>query len=109
VEVLRVSRSASREFSNPTERRPANQSCHAFRLRPESGKDPRKVPPLTGVLNMAKIVKVIEVLAQSGTSWEDAAKNALSEAKKTLRNIRSIYAKDFEAKVENGEITEFPH
>ena len=56
---------------------------------------------------MAKIVKVIEVLAQSETSWEDAAKNALEEARKTLRNIRSIYVKDFEAKVENGEITEF--
>ena len=56
---------------------------------------------------MAKIVKVIEVLAQSEKSWEDAAKNALDEAKKTLRNIRSIYVKDFEAKVENGGITEF--
>jgi flavin-binding protein dodecin len=56
---------------------------------------------------MAKIVKVIEVLAQSERSWEDAAKNALDEAKKTLRNIRSIYVKDFEAKVENDAITEF--
>jgi flavin-binding protein dodecin len=56
---------------------------------------------------MARIVKVIEVLAQSEKSWEDAAKNALDEAKKSLRNIRSIYAKEFEAKVENGAITEF--
>ncbi|MDQ3625009.1 MAG: dodecin family protein [Verrucomicrobiota bacterium] len=56
---------------------------------------------------MPKMVKVIEVLAQSGTSWEEAAKNALNEAKKTLRNIRSIYIKDLEAKVENDEIVEF--
>ncbi len=56
---------------------------------------------------MPKMVKVIEVLAQSGTSWEDAAKNALNEAKKTLRNIRSIYIKDLEAKVENDEIVQF--
>ena len=56
---------------------------------------------------MPKMVKVIEVLAQSETSWEDAAKNALDEAKKTLRNIRSIYVKDFEAKVENDEIVQF--
>jgi dodecin len=56
---------------------------------------------------MSKLVKVIEVLAQSETSWEDAAKNALEEAKKTLRNIRSIYIKEFEAKVENDRIVEF--
>ena len=56
---------------------------------------------------MPKLIKVIEVLAQSETSWEDAAKNALEEAKKTLRNIRSIYVKELEAKVENDEIVEF--
>jgi flavin-binding protein dodecin len=39
--------------------------------------------------------------------WEDAAKNALEEAKKTLRNIRSIYVKELEAKVENDQIVEF--
>ena len=56
---------------------------------------------------MPKMVKVIEVLAQSETSWEDAAKNALQEAKKTLRNIQSIYVKELEAKVENDAIVEF--
>ena len=56
---------------------------------------------------MAKVVRVIEVLAQSEKSWEDAAKNALNEAKKTLRHIRSIYVKEFEAKVENDQITEY--
>ena len=56
---------------------------------------------------MANVVRVIEVLAQSEKSWEDAAKNALDEAKKTLRHIRSIYVKEFEAKVENDEIAEY--
>ena len=56
---------------------------------------------------MPKLVKATEVLSQSETSWEDAAKNALAEAKKTLRNIRSIYVKEFEAKVENDEIVEY--
>ncbi|MBV9129247.1 MAG: dodecin domain-containing protein [Verrucomicrobia bacterium] len=56
---------------------------------------------------MPKLVKAIEVLSQSDTSWEDAAKNAVAEAKKTLRNIRSIYVKEFEAKVENDEIVEY--
>ena len=56
---------------------------------------------------MPKLVSVIEVLAQSETRWEDAAKNALQEAKKTLRNIRSIHVKELEAKVENDAIVEF--
>ncbi len=47
------------------------------------------------------------MLAQSETSWEDAARSALDEAKKTLRNIRSIYVKELQAKVENNEIVEF--
>ncbi len=53
------------------------------------------------------VVKVIEVLAQSDKSWEDAVKNALEEAKKTVKNIKSIYVKEMQAKVENGEIAEY--
>ncbi len=56
---------------------------------------------------MAKIVKVIELLTQSEKSWEDAAQNAVTEASKTVRNIRSIYIKEFEAAVENGKITQY--
>ena len=56
---------------------------------------------------MPKVVKVIEVLAQSNKSWEDAAQNALDAAGKTLRNIRSIYIQDLEAKVEKGKISQF--
>ncbi len=50
------------------------------------------------------VVKVIEVLAQSDESWEDAVQQALDEASKTVRNIKSIYVKDFQAIVEGGEI-----
>ena len=39
---------------------------------------------------MAKVVKVIEVLAQSDKSWEDAAQQAITEASKSIRNIKSI-------------------
>ena len=44
---------------------------------------------------------------QSPTSWEDAAKGAVQEANKTLRNIRSIYIKEFTAEVEDGKVTNF--
>jgi flavin-binding protein dodecin len=47
---------------------------------------------------MARVVKVIELMSESPKSWEDAAQNAVKEASKTLRNIRSIYIKDFTAR-----------
>lgn len=56
---------------------------------------------------MAAMVKVIEVLAQSETSWEDAAKVALEEASKTLRGIQSIYVQDMQAVVEDGRIAKY--
>jgi len=56
---------------------------------------------------MAKIVKVIEVMSESPKSWEDAAQNVASEASKTLRNIRSMYVKEFTAAVEGGKIKRY--
>ena len=53
------------------------------------------------------ILKVIEVLAESPTSWEDAAKEAVKEAGKTVRGIRSIYVENFQATVSNGSIDNF--
>jgi flavin-binding protein dodecin len=53
------------------------------------------------------IAKVIEVLAQSEKSWEDAAQLAVQEAAKTVRNIETIYIKDFQAVVEDNEITKY--
>jgi len=56
---------------------------------------------------MAAMVKVIEVLAQSEKSWDDAAKVALEEASKTIRGIQSIYVQDMQAVVEDGRITKY--
>lgn len=53
------------------------------------------------------IVKVIEVIATSDKSFEDATKNALKEASKSVKNIKSIYVKDMNGKVENNEIMSF--
>lgn len=50
------------------------------------------------------IVKVIEVLAESKVSWEDAAQSAINEASKSLRNIKSVYVENANAEVENGKI-----
>ena len=53
------------------------------------------------------IVKVIEVLAQSAESWEDATRQALKEASKTVDNIENIYIKEMQAVVENNQITKY--
>ena len=53
------------------------------------------------------MLKVIEVLAQSEESWEAAANDAVKEACKTVRNVRSIYLKNIEATVENGRIKQY--
>lgn len=53
------------------------------------------------------VLKVIEVLSNSTKSWEDAAANAVAEASKSIRGIRSIYIQEQSASVENGKITEY--
>lgn len=53
------------------------------------------------------ILKVIEVLANSTKSWEDATKKAVSEASRTINNISSVYVQEQSAVVNNGEVTEF--
>jgi flavin-binding protein dodecin len=53
------------------------------------------------------MVKVIEVLAESDKSWEDAAKVAIHNAGDSVRDIRSIYIKEMEATVANGEIAKY--
>jgi flavin-binding protein dodecin len=59
------------------------------------------------IIAMARVVKVIELMSQSPTSWEDAAQVAVEEASKTVRNIRSIYVKEFTAEVDEGKVTNF--
>ena len=53
------------------------------------------------------ILKVIEVLANSNTSWEDATSKAVAQASKSVKNIRSVYCNEQSATVKNGKIDEF--
>jgi flavin-binding protein dodecin len=56
---------------------------------------------------MSSIKKVIEVLASSDKSFEDALQRALTEASTTLKGIRSIYIKDQSCKVQDNKIVEY--
>jgi flavin-binding protein dodecin len=50
------------------------------------------------------IVKVIEVIASSEKSFDDAIQNAVTEVSKTVKNIDSVYVKDFKVHVKNEKV-----
>ena len=52
-----------------------------------------------------KIVKVIELIAVSEKSVEDAVHNAVAEASKTIRNIDSVYVEEIKAHVQDNKVT----
>jgi flavin-binding protein dodecin len=53
------------------------------------------------------VIKVLELMANSTKSWEDAAQKAVDEASQTLHNIRSVYIQDHSAVVKNNKIVEY--
>lgn len=53
------------------------------------------------------IVKVIEVIASSTNGIDDAIREAVTEASKTVRNIDSVYVENIKAHVKDGKVTTF--
>lgn len=53
------------------------------------------------------VLKVIELLASSEKSWEDAVRNAVKTAGKTVKGIRSVYIQDQSAVVKENDVIEF--
>lgn len=53
------------------------------------------------------IVKVIEVIASSEKSIEDAIQNAVTEVSKSIRNIDSVFVKDIKAHVKDGKVSTY--
>jgi flavin-binding protein dodecin len=53
------------------------------------------------------IVKVIEVIASSDKSFDDAIKSAVSEVSKTIKNIDSVYVKDFKVHVKDDQVSSY--
>ena len=56
---------------------------------------------------MASVVKVVEVIAQSDKSWDDAVQQALVEVSKTVDDIKEIWVSGMKAVVENNRIIEY--
>ena len=53
------------------------------------------------------VLKVIEVLANSSEGWEDAARNAVKHASKSVKGIRSVFVDSQSAVVEDGKIASY--
>jgi flavin-binding protein dodecin len=56
---------------------------------------------------MSSVAKVIELIAESDKSWDDAAKNAIREASKTIKNIKSIWVDNMSAEVKDNKIVSY--
>lgn len=54
------------------------------------------------------VLKVIELLANSSKSWEDAAQNAIAHASKTIRKIRSVNVQNMSLSVgDDGKVSDY--
>ncbi|MGD1944840.1 MAG: dodecin family protein [Croceivirga sp.] len=53
------------------------------------------------------VLKVIEVMANSNKSWEDATENAVQQASKSVKHIRSVYVNEQSCTVKEGKIDEY--
>jgi len=53
------------------------------------------------------VYKLIEVVGASDVSWEDAAKNAVEAASKSLRDLRVAEVTKLDMKIENGKVAAF--
>ena len=53
------------------------------------------------------VMKVIEVLANSDKSWEEATRKAVKQAAKSVKNIKSVFVQSQSAVVNGDDVTEF--
>jgi dodecin len=53
------------------------------------------------------VYRVTEVIGSSPTSWEDAAKNAVVAASRTLRDLRIAEVGKLDVKIENGKVVAY--
>lgn len=51
--------------------------------------------------------KIIELVGTSNTSWEDAAKNVVETAGKTLKDLRVGEITKLDMKIENGKVVAY--
>ena len=53
------------------------------------------------------VYKIIEIVGSSRSSWDDAAKNAVETASKTLKDLRIAEVAELDLKLENGKVAAY--
>lgn len=53
------------------------------------------------------VMKVIEIMASSDKSWEEATRNAVKHASKSLKYIKSAFVQSQSVVVNGDDVTEF--
>jgi dodecin len=53
------------------------------------------------------VYRITDVIGTSSTSWEEAAKNAVETASRTLRDLRLAEIVKLDVKVENGRVAAY--
>jgi flavin-binding protein dodecin len=53
------------------------------------------------------VYRVTEIIGTSKTSWEDAARNAVETASKTLRDLRVAEVRKLDMTVDNGKVSAY--
>lgn len=53
------------------------------------------------------VVKVIEILAESDKGFEDAVQQAVTEASKSVKNIKTVYIKEMQAIVNDNKVEKY--
>jgi len=53
------------------------------------------------------VVKIITLVGESPKGWDDAMKNVIAEAQKTLRGITRIGAKEFDVRMKDDKVEVF--
>ena len=53
------------------------------------------------------VLKVIELLADSDESWEDATKKGVAKASKSVNHIKSAFVQSQSVTVEDGEVEKY--
>lgn len=53
------------------------------------------------------VARVTEIIASSNKSFEDAVRQGIDRANKTLKNVKGAWVEDQKVVVEDGNITEY--
>ena len=53
------------------------------------------------------VTKIIELIGSSPLGWKEAVQNAITDASKTVKNIKGVHVKRCTAKIKDNKIVEY--